>query len=131
MYRPAAVSEQALANAAMDSLRPGSMVRRDRNFGVFTVPWEAQKPGLEVVIRLIQERAEKLNRKPRVLVRDGRLSRGEAAALYRKRWKISITILLNVVKARWPKLQAATDPAHYRAEVFELRDAAAQGSAPS
>ena len=36
-----AVSEQTLAAAAMEQLPPGAVVVADRNFGVFSVAWEA------------------------------------------------------------------------------------------
>jgi len=60
MYGPAAVSEQALAEKAMDALAPGSVVVGDRNFGVFSIVWAAQQRGLGVVTRLTETRARKL-----------------------------------------------------------------------
>jgi hypothetical protein len=60
MYGPKAVSEQSLANAAMAALCPGSVLIGDRNFGVFTIAWEAQQRGLNSVIRLTTERAQKI-----------------------------------------------------------------------
>lgn len=60
MYGPKAVSEQELADAAMDTLTPDSIVVGDRNFGVFTTVWKARQRGLDVVIRLTKERAEKI-----------------------------------------------------------------------
>jgi hypothetical protein len=60
MYGTEAVSEQQLANKAMDSLKPGSILVGDRNFGVFSTAWQAHQRGLEVVIRLTAERAHKL-----------------------------------------------------------------------
>jgi hypothetical protein len=60
MYGTKPVSEQTLANAAMDALAPGSIVVGDRNFGVFTIAWAAQQRALDVVVRLTEERARKL-----------------------------------------------------------------------
>jgi hypothetical protein len=60
MYGPAAVSEQSLAEKAMDALAPRSVVVGDRNFGVFSTVWAAQQRDLEVVVRLTEERARKL-----------------------------------------------------------------------
>jgi len=60
MYGPAAVSEQRLADQAMETLAPGSIVIGDRNFGVFSVAWQASGRGLDVVIRLTNERASKI-----------------------------------------------------------------------
>jgi hypothetical protein len=60
MYGPEAVSEQALAEKALDALAPGSVVVGDRNFGVFSIVWAAQQRGLGVVARLTEERARKL-----------------------------------------------------------------------
>jgi hypothetical protein len=60
MYGAGAVSEQALAEKAMDALAPDSIVVGDRNFGIFTMAWAAQQRGLSVVIRLTEQRARKL-----------------------------------------------------------------------
>ena len=60
MYGPAAVSEQQLADQAMETLAPGSIVIGDRNFGVFSVAWQASGRGLDMVIRLTDERACKV-----------------------------------------------------------------------
>jgi hypothetical protein len=60
MYGPGAVSEQCLAERAMDALAAGSVVVGDRNFGVFSIVWAAQQRGLEVVARLTEARARKL-----------------------------------------------------------------------
>jgi len=54
------VSEQTLAERAMDALAPGSTVVGDRNFGVFSIAWQAQQRGLAVVIRMTEVRARKL-----------------------------------------------------------------------
>lgn len=64
MYGTAAVSEQTLAEQAMDALAPGSTVVGDRNFGVFSVAWQAQQRGLGVVVRLTEVRARKLLGRP-------------------------------------------------------------------
>ena len=60
MYGTEAVSEQQLAEKAMDALAPGSTLMGDRNFGVFTIAWGAHRRGLQVVARLTGERAHKL-----------------------------------------------------------------------
>lgn len=60
MYGTEAVSEQQLAEKAMDALAPGSIVVGDRNFGVFSIAWGAHQRGLPVVVRLTEERARKL-----------------------------------------------------------------------
>jgi hypothetical protein len=60
MYGAQAVSEQQLAEKAMDALAPGSILVGDRNFGVFSIAWGAQQRGLSVVARLTAERARKL-----------------------------------------------------------------------
>lgn len=64
MYGAAAVSEQQLADEAMDPLNPGSILVGDRNFGVFSIAWQARQRGLDVVIRLTGERARKLAGEP-------------------------------------------------------------------
>lgn len=45
--------------------------------------------------------------------------------------QLSFTFVLNVVNARWPRLQTATDGESYRREVHDLIDAAAQGKHPN
>jgi hypothetical protein len=60
MYGAAAVSEQQLAEKAMDALAPGSMLVGDRNFGVFSIVWAAHQRDLGVVARLTKARACKL-----------------------------------------------------------------------
>lgn len=60
MYGPQAVSEQELAEKAMDSLPAQSVVVGDRNFGIFSVAHAAQQRGLRVVVRLTETRARKL-----------------------------------------------------------------------
>jgi hypothetical protein len=44
--------------------------------------------------------------------------------------QLSFTFVLNVVNARWNRLQTAPDSETYRREVFDLLDAAAQGVHP-
>ncbi len=44
--------------------------------------------------------------------------------------QLSFTFVLNVVNARWYRLPSAPDADAYRREVFELLDAAAQGTHP-
>jgi len=60
MCGPKAVSEQSLAEAAMDRLPPEAAVLGDRNFGVFSMAWAAQQRQHPVVLRLTDVRARKL-----------------------------------------------------------------------
>jgi hypothetical protein len=47
MYGPQAVSEQGLAEKAMDQLPAASVILEDRNFGVLWVAYAAQRRGLD------------------------------------------------------------------------------------
>lgn len=60
MYGPEAVSEQALAEKAMDAAPPQALVVADRNFGVFSIAYAAQRRNLQVVVRLTKMRAHKI-----------------------------------------------------------------------
>jgi hypothetical protein len=60
MYGPQAVSEQELAEQAMDTLPAQSVVVGDRNFGIFSIAYAAQQRGLRVLLRLTEVRARKL-----------------------------------------------------------------------
>lgn len=64
MYGGEAVGEQQLAEKAMAALMPGSVVVGDRNFGVFSIAWQAQQHHLDVVMRLTEARARKLAERP-------------------------------------------------------------------
>lgn len=64
MFGPQAVSEQQLAEMAMDSLPPGSVVMGDRNFGIFSLAYAAQQRGLAVLVRLTDVRARKIAARP-------------------------------------------------------------------
>jgi len=64
MYGPAAVSEQGLAERALDPLPPGAVIIGDRNFGIFATAYAAHQRGHQVVIRLTAERAKRLMRAP-------------------------------------------------------------------
>lgn len=64
MYGSQAVSEQALAEKAMDRLPVHSVILGDRNFGVLWVAYAAQQRGLGVVLRLTEARARKLFQGP-------------------------------------------------------------------
>jgi hypothetical protein len=76
MYGTEAVSEQQLADQAIARLAPGSIVIGDRNFGVFSVAWQASGSGLDTVIRLTGDRAAK--------VAGGAIAReGEQAVVWR------------------------------------------------
>jgi len=57
---PQAVSEQALAERAMQHVPAGSVIMGDRNFGIFSTAYGAQRCGLGVVLRLTKVRAEAL-----------------------------------------------------------------------
>jgi len=57
---PQAVSEQALAEQAVEPLPAESIVIGDRNFGIFSIAYRAQQKGLYVVLRLTQVRAKSL-----------------------------------------------------------------------
>ena len=60
MYGPQAVSEQALAEEAMERLPPGAMILADCNFGIFSTAYSAQQRQHPVVLRLTKARAWKL-----------------------------------------------------------------------
>ncbi len=60
MYGPQAVSEQELAEKAMETLPAQSVLMGDRNFGLLWVAYAAQRRELGVVLRLTKERAQKL-----------------------------------------------------------------------
>lgn len=55
-----AVSEQGLAAKALAQLPPASVVIADRNFGVFSMAWEAAQRQCGVIVRLTKVRAQKL-----------------------------------------------------------------------
>lgn len=90
MYGERAVSEQGLATAAMEQLPAGAVLLADRNFGVFSIAWEASQRKHPVVVRLTKTRAEKLLGRP--IAQEGD---------YTVTWKAS----------RWDKPQAAPWPA--------------------
>jgi putative transposase len=60
MYGPQAVSEQALAERALNPLPPGAVLIGDRNFGIFAIAHSAHQKGHQVVIRLTSQRAKRL-----------------------------------------------------------------------
>ena len=53
-----AVSEQALADRAMQHVPAGSVIVGDRNFGIFSTVYSAQQLGLSVVVRLTAARSK-------------------------------------------------------------------------
>jgi hypothetical protein len=57
---PRAVSEQALAQRAMQSLPAGSVIIGDRNFGIFSTAWSARQRGHGMIVRLTAVRAKAL-----------------------------------------------------------------------
>jgi putative transposase len=60
MYGAGAVSEQYLAERALDRLPPGAVILGDRNFGIFATAYAAHQRGHQVVIRLQAHRAKAL-----------------------------------------------------------------------
>ena len=60
MFGPEAVSEQFLAEQAMDALPPGAVILGDRNFGIFSIAYHALQRGQAVVLRLTEKRARHL-----------------------------------------------------------------------
>jgi putative transposase len=60
MYGPEAVSEQALAEQATQALPASSVIIGDRNFGIFSVAFQAHSRGHGVIIRLTAVRARKV-----------------------------------------------------------------------
>jgi hypothetical protein len=90
MYGDRAVSEQGLATAAMEQMPADAVLLADRNFGVFSIAWEAAQRQHPVVVRMTKVRAERLFGGP--IAREGD---------YEVVWKAS----------RWDKPQAARWPA--------------------
>jgi len=64
MYGVEAVSEQALAERAMQSLPAGSVILGDRNFGIFATAYSARQLGYGVLLRLTDVRAKALSGGP-------------------------------------------------------------------
>lgn len=64
VFGATASSEQKLAAAALAQVPAGATILADRNFGVFSMAWEAHRRGLGVVVRLTKERAYKLHGGP-------------------------------------------------------------------
>jgi hypothetical protein len=60
MFGAQAVSEQELAEKAMESLPTNAVILGDRNFGIFSMAHAAQQRSLAVVLRLTDVRARKL-----------------------------------------------------------------------
>ena len=60
MYGAAAVSEQALAEQALDRLPAGAVVLSDCNFGIFAFAYAVQQSQRSMVLRLSQPRAQKI-----------------------------------------------------------------------
>lgn len=60
MFGAEAVSEQELAEKAMESLPTDAVIVGDRNFGIFWMAYAAQQRNLAVVLRLTDVRARKL-----------------------------------------------------------------------
>lgn len=60
MFGARASSEQGLTMRVLHDLPEGAVVLADRNFGVFSVAWEATQGGHPVVVRLTKVRACKL-----------------------------------------------------------------------
>jgi putative transposase len=60
MNGPRAVSEQALAEHAMQHIPAGSVIVGDRNFGIFSIAYSAQRQAHGVILRLTAVRAKSL-----------------------------------------------------------------------
>lgn len=60
MYGRQAVSEQELAEKALEALPSNAVIVGDRNFGIFATAYAAQQRGLATVLRLTKARASKL-----------------------------------------------------------------------
>jgi hypothetical protein len=60
MYGDAAVSEQALAAAALDKLPPDAVVLGDANFGVFAFACAVHQSGRPMILRLTRPRAQNI-----------------------------------------------------------------------
>jgi hypothetical protein len=57
---PESVSEQALADRALEALPPGSVIIGDRNFGIFATAYAGHLRGHQVIVRLTEKRAKSL-----------------------------------------------------------------------
>lgn len=62
MYGTHATGEQKLGEKLMAALPPSAVLIADRNFGIFSVIWQAVQLRHDVVIRLTKVRAEKIHR---------------------------------------------------------------------
>jgi hypothetical protein len=60
MYGRRAVSEQSLAQHAIEHLPPGSVLIADRDFGIFPMAYHAQQHECHVIVRLTKVRATAL-----------------------------------------------------------------------
>ena len=60
MYGRKAVSEQELAQRAMEQVPAGAVLMGDRNFGIFSTAYHAQQHGHGVIVRLTKVRATAL-----------------------------------------------------------------------
>jgi hypothetical protein len=60
MYGSAAVSEQALAEAALERLPAEAVVLGDGNFGIFSFAYAVHQSGRPLILRLTQARAHKV-----------------------------------------------------------------------
>jgi hypothetical protein len=60
MYGKQAVSEQGLVKPILERIPKGSVVMGDINFGVFSVAWDLQQGGCDMLLRLQPGRAQKI-----------------------------------------------------------------------
>jgi hypothetical protein len=60
MFGSQAVSEQCLAEQALDPLPRGAVIIGDRNFGIFAIAYAAHQRDHQVIIRLTADRAKRL-----------------------------------------------------------------------
>jgi putative transposase len=73
MYGDTAVSEQALAEQALESLPAEAVVLGDGNFGIFAYAYAVRQSGRPMILRLTQARAQKILGSPLVPGTDRRL----------------------------------------------------------
>lgn len=112
MYGAEAVSEQALAEAALAAVEPGTVIMGDRNFGVFSMAWAASQRNQPVWLRLTDQRARKLMGQP--ISKEGaetviwRPSREDRRNPRNPEWPDNAAVTGRLIAARVGKGQAKT-----------------------
>lgn len=66
MYGPQAVSEQVLAEQALERLPADAVVLADCNFGIFAFAWAVEASQRSMILRLTKSRAQKISGAPLV-----------------------------------------------------------------